>query len=86
MPCVNVASSRALPKDNIDRTARSYEIVNSDARGIVRGTADVNDKLSHCTHFYRTLTCWRFVVHRTNTGGIWANYIVVQAYRFLVWV
>ncbi|CAE7947823.1 unnamed protein product [Symbiodinium sp. KB8] len=42
--------------DNIDRTARSYEIVNSDARGIVRGT---------------------------NTGGVWANCIVVQAYRFL---
>ena len=83
MPRVDVASSRALPKDNINSAVRSYEIVNSDARGIVRGTAVVNN-LSHS--LYRSLTCWHFVARRTNTGGIWANYIVVQAYRFLAWV
>ncbi|CAE7939245.1 unnamed protein product, partial [Symbiodinium sp. KB8] len=56
MSATSTGADGAVMVDNIDRTARSYEIVNSDARGIVRGT---------------------------NTGGIWANYIVVQAYRFL---
>eukprot|EP00439_Symbiodinium_sp_Y106_P032630 s845_g3.t3 len=54
MSATNTGADGAVMVDNINSAVRSYEIVNSDARGIVRGT---------------------------NTGGIWANYIVVQAYR-----
>ncbi|CAE7265302.1 unnamed protein product, partial [Symbiodinium natans] len=46
----------AIMVDNLAKTATDYEIVNSDARGIVRGT---------------------------DTGGVWANYIVVMTYGSL---
>ena len=41
---------------------------------------------SHCSRFVqKPHLLMHFVVRRTNTGGIWANYIIVQAYRFLAW-